>query len=96
MLSHELLQAWRESVVDTVKPYLWSDAEAYRFMNDAYFMFVRLTGGIADFGSPETEVQVSAGEKISELHPSILRITGATLRSDGRKMRSSTTPTWGA
>lgn len=83
MLSHELLQAWRESVSDTQKPYLWSDAEAYRFMDDAYFMFARLTGGIGDFESPEMEVEVRAGEKLADLHPSILRITGATLRSTG-------------
>ena len=84
MLSHELLQAWRESVADTKKPHLWSDTEAYRFMDDAYFMFARLTGGIGDFESPEMEVEVRAGEKLVDLHPSLLRITTATLRSDGR------------
>lgn len=87
MLSHELVQAWRESVADTVQPYLWSDAEAYRFLNDAYFMFVRLTGGVVDTDSPETEVMVEEGQAMCDLHPSILRIMSATLRSAQRQLQ---------
>lgn len=87
MLSHELVQAWRDSVADTVEPYLWSDREAYRFLNDAYFMFVRLTGGVPDFGSAECEVQVRAGEAFGDLHPSVLRIMSATLRSKQRPIK---------
>lgn len=86
MQSQELLRAWRASVKDDVKPYLWSDEEAYLFMNDAYNMFVRLTGGIADFRSEYTEVEVVAHDAIAELHPSILRIMSATLRSRRRPL----------
>lgn len=86
MNSQELLQAWRDSVDDNAEPYLWSDDEAYRFMNDAYFMFVRLTDGVADFRSDETEVAVVEGEPLTTLSPLILRIMSATLRSTGRKV----------
>lgn len=96
----ELISAWRVSVADTKKPYLWSDDEAVRFANDAYKMFVRLTGGISDFLSDAAAVNIVAGEATAELSPTILRIMEATRRSDKKpieiinstdlgKMRSS-------
>lgn len=86
MDSTELLDTWRNNVSDTRKPYLWSDEEAFRYMGDAYRMFVRLTGGIADFTSVATEVPVLANDMLSDLHPSILRIMNARKRSDGREV----------
>ncbi len=82
MNSTELVEAWRANVVDTAKPYLWSDEEVLRFAADAYRMFVRLTGGIPDFLSDATVVDIVAGEPVADLHPSVLRVMSATRRSD--------------
>lgn len=81
MDSTGLLKAFRSDVVDTARPYLWSDEECWRYANDAYRMFVRLTGGVADFLSEACEIAVTTGEPLVDLHPSILRIMDATLRS---------------
>lgn len=86
MDSTALYDAFRSDVVDVEAPYLWSDEEVWGYAADAQNMFVRLTGGISDFMSEACEVPVSALEEFSELHPSILRIMSATLRSDGSKI----------
>lgn len=83
MNAGELYDAFRSDVVDTAKPYLWADAEVYRYMDAAYKMFVRLTGGIADFTSEAAEISASAGERSAEHHPSILRFLSAQRKSDG-------------
>lgn len=77
MESHELLCTFREDSLDNVEPYLWSDAEVYQYINDAYFMFVRLTGGIADGSSSVTLLSPLAGEVTTPLDPSIMRIRTA-------------------
>ena len=82
MNSTDLHDAFRSDVVDEVGPYLWTDAEIYRYMGDAYSMFVRLTGGVPDFSSAATAVPIVAGEPVADLHHSILRIMSATRRSD--------------
>ncbi len=87
MTSDELYEAFREDIVDVAKPYLWSDAEVWRYMNDAYSMLVRLTQGIPDADSEATEVQIVANDGHGELHPSILRIMSATRRSDGAEIK---------
>lgn len=79
----ELFDAFRDDVVDTSHPYLWTDAEVWRYLDAAYRMFVRLTGGIADFTSVASEAQIIAGEPIGELHPSILIVNSAFRASDG-------------
>ncbi len=79
----ELFDAFRGDVVDTAKPYLWTDDEVVRYANDAYRMFTRLTGGIADISSDATVIDLTVGEDIYDLHPSILKIMDATLDSDG-------------
>ena len=80
----ELYEQFRGDVYDIAKPYLWSDWEIYGYMDDAYRMFVRLTGGIADFTSPLTQIDIVAGEAIASLDKRVLRITGARRASDGR------------
>lgn len=82
MISEELKDIFRDEVQDLEKPYLWSDDAVYRYMNDAYTQFFRLTGGIADVTSSATQVDVVAGEYLADLHPSILRIMSAQLASD--------------
>lgn len=86
MNSTELFDLFRTDIVDVALPYLWSDDEVWRYMNDAYFMFVRLTGGIPDYTSDATIVPVTAGEKLSPLNSSILRVVAAHLASDGRPL----------
>ena len=83
MTSDELYDLFRKDVVDTAKPYLWSDEEVFAYMNDAYFMFVRLTGGISDFTSDATSVSAAQGEPLAEIDPSILLVRMATLDPTG-------------
>lgn len=82
MNSNDLYDAFREDIVDTALPYLWLDDEVFRYMDAAYRMFVRLTGGISDFTSDATVVEISAGEALADLHPSVLRIMSANKASD--------------
>ena len=86
MNSSELYDTFRSDVTDVAKPYLWSDDEVWRYMDAAYKMFVRLTGGISDFISDATQIEVAVGEKVADLHPSILRVTSAQLLSTGRSL----------
>lgn len=82
----ELFEAFRSDVVDDVAPYLWKDSEIVRYADAAYRRFVRLTGGIHDFTSPLTEVDIVAGEEIAEVNPLILRFDKAVRQSDGREI----------
>lgn len=80
----ELFEAFRSDVVDEVAPYLWKDTEIVRYADAAYRRFVRLTGGIHDFTSPITRVNVVAGEATAEVSKLILRFDTATRESDGK------------
>ena len=86
MNSTELYDTFRSDVVDTARPYLWTDDDVWRYAADAHRMFIRLTGGISDFMSEACEVPVVAGEAVVELHPSLLRIMSATLRGTKREV----------
>ena len=84
--SGELIEAWRADVLDDVGPYLWSQTEAVRYAEAAYRRFVRLTGGIHDFTSPLTRVDIVAGEELAAVSPLILRFDKAQRESDGREI----------
>jgi hypothetical protein len=89
MNSTSLLEAFRSEVGDEKMPYFWTNEDVFRYLNEAYFTFVRLTGGIADFGSeihPWATAELVPGEAFSPLHPSILRIVSARLRDARRKL----------
>lgn len=86
MNSSELYDAFRSDVADVARPYLWSDEEVWRYMDDAYRTFVRLTGGIADSTSDLTQIPVVTGEADAEVSPLILRFREARLNSTGRKV----------
>ena len=77
-----LYDAFRSDVVDTARPYLWTEDEVWRYMNDAYFQFVRKTGGVADFTSDACVVDIVPFEPTATLHKSVMRIMSATRRSD--------------
>ena len=83
MDSTELYQHFRSQVDDVAQPYLWSDDEVWRYAGDAYRMFARLTGGIADFTSDATRITVTTGEPTGDVSRSILRIMTAHRMSDG-------------
>lgn len=87
MNSTDLYDTFRSDVADEVGPYLWSDTEVFRYMNDAYRMFVRKIGGVADFTSAATQVDIVAGESTGVLDPSILRVMSAYRVSDGTPLR---------
>lgn len=86
MTAQELYDQFRSDMVDTAVPYLWSDKDVVRYMNDAYRMFVRLTGGIADFTSDISRVAVTADEATSVMDPRILRVMEAYRLSDEAKL----------
>lgn len=87
MNAEELLGRFRSEVVDNITPYLWSDEEVLDYMNDAYRMFVRLIGGVADFTSAATEVDIVASERYSTIDKAILRVMQITRESDGEEIK---------
>ena len=60
----ELYDQFRSDMQDEEQDFLWTDVELFRYMNEAYRMFVRLMGGIADFTSDLCAVPIVAGEQI--------------------------------
>lgn len=82
MNAGEVIDAFREDVVDVAKPYLWNSSEVWRYLDGAYRMFVRLTGGVRDFTSSATRVDIITGEPVGILDASILKILSATRSSD--------------
>ena len=82
MTAQEIYDQFRADTADTAKPYFWSDDDVFRYMDDAYKMFVRLMGGIADFTSDLTRVDIVAGEAIGVLDARILRVMEAYRVSD--------------
>jgi len=87
MESHELLCTFREDSIDNVEPYLWGDSEVYRYINDAYFMFVRLTGGISDGSSAATQLTATADTATTLLHESVMRIRTARNITDNKPLK---------
>ena len=85
--SQELYDAFRTDTDDLARPYLWTDDEVWRYADAAYRAFVRFTGGIADFTSNATKVDLSIGTDEYALDPSILRIMTANLASDGSEVK---------
>lgn len=85
MNAGQIISLFRSDVRDDTAPYLWSDTECLAYLSDAYSMFARLIGGIADSSSEACEVYAGANYPFVELHPSILRILSAT-REDNRKV----------
>lgn len=84
MNSGELYSAFRSDVVDTEIPYLWTDSEVYRYMNDAYRTYVRLTGGVPDKSSAITLLDIVIGERVAEVSPLILKFRVMELVSSGK------------
>lgn len=78
MNAGEILAMFRNDVMDTQMPYLWTDEEAYVYLNDAYTMFVRFIEGTPDFTSAVCcEIPYASGDTEVDVHPSVVRIMRA-------------------
>lgn len=87
MNSTDLRNAFRSDMRDEVgPPYLWTDSELYRYINDAQIQFCKREGGIRDATSTATQVAVVIGEAFADISPSILKIRQASRASDGREL----------
>lgn len=87
MNSTGLLDYWRSQVIDQVRPYLWSDDDAFVYMNEAQLMFCRLSEGLPDSNTTEVcAVPIITGEITAETHPSILHFRRAYLVSTGQEL----------
>lgn len=73
-----MLEAFRSDVFDLDTPPLWTDAEIFRYMDDAQKMFCRLTEGIEDGRTPAiTQFVLAPLQEWIELSPLILKIRSA-------------------
>ncbi len=71
----EVVAMFRNEVMDTEMPYLWTDDEAMVYLNDAYTMFVRFMEGAPDsITSACCTVGYSAADTSVDIHPAVLRI----------------------
>ena len=87
MNSTEVVDLFRETVGDLADPYLWTDVEAYRYLDDAQKMFCRLTGGLGDASSPLTQLAYLAGDDWVDISPLILKFRSAAHSDTGRELR---------
>lgn len=84
MNAGQLYDMFRSDVVDIELPYLWSDEEVFAYIDDAYKMFVRMLGGVADNTSAITQVPITAGILTTPLDYRILKHRGVRLQSNNR------------
>lgn len=88
MNSTTLGDLFRADTTDNVTPYLWTDVEMYAYMNDAYYMFVRRTGGIPDYYNDKVcLVTAKKDVETSKLHPKILFVRTASLEPKGETVK---------
>lgn len=86
MNTGEIISLFRTEVSDTEMPYLWSDIEVISYLNDAYTMIIRFTGGVPDSTSAVTSIAVPIGSKTVQIGDSIIRIMRAFRESDGEEV----------
>jgi len=67
---------------DQAPPYLWSDTELLRYINEAQSIFARRTHCITDDESDFTTFQTVVGEKSYSLDPRIIFVAEAGIVSD--------------
>lgn len=82
----DLHDYFRSQMKDDAAPYLWSDDDIIRYMDDAQKMFCRLTGGLADATSEMTQLLASAADSRGYIptDPRILKIRDAYRSDDGQ------------
>ena len=87
MTPSELLEQFRLDVADVATPYLWEDAEFFRYADEAQKQFTRLTDGIPESTSAAvTEISVTSGTDTYALSPLVLKVRAARTLSDGRPL----------
>lgn len=84
MNSTEIVELFRDTVADTAAPFLWSDEEAFRFLDDAQKTFCRETGGLGDASSSLTQVAYTTASDWVALDPRILHVLDATDLATGK------------
>ncbi len=85
MTAGELLAVFRSEMNDDQLPYLWTDADVYRYIDDAQKMFCRNTDGIGDASTPAVvDIAVIPGTTWVNTHPSIRLMRRATRTDTGR------------
>lgn len=82
-----LVAAFRTDVFDQVAPYLWSDADIYRYASEAQRMFCRLTEGIEDARSALTQIAVVPNTEWYTLSPLVLKVRFVTRNDTGRAVQ---------
>ncbi len=88
MNSTELVELFRQENSDVAEPYLWSDLQLYRYLNEAQEMFCRETFGIEDASTPDIcRLAVEPGTDWYTLSKKILKVRGATRADTGRSIR---------
>jgi len=81
----QLYDYWRTQIFDNATPFLWSEDEAYRYMDEAQIEFVRRMGGIADSTtSSVVRVEFGPDEPFAPLSPLILTVRDAYREEDSR------------
>lgn len=87
MNSTELKDLFRAEAGDEEEPQLWSDAELFRYMDDAQKMFCRLTGGLADASSTLTQLFITPEIDWLSMSPLILETKSARDGDTGAPLR---------
>lgn len=88
MNSTELLTLFRAEMSDEATPYLWSDALAFGYMDDAQKRFCRKTDGIADARTASvTQLSIVPGTDWYNTHASIRLVRSATRADTGRPVK---------
>lgn len=83
MTSDEVVALFRADVGDSESPYVFSDVEAYQFLDQAQKTFCRMTGGIADSSTAAvTQVSYTANNAWASIDPRVLRINRVHRASD--------------
>lgn len=88
MYARDLVSSFRSEVQDEVAPYLWSNVEVLRYIDEAQRQFCRHTRGIADSLTPAVcTLRATIDQPYVKLHPSVRQIRWARRASDGRELQ---------
>lgn len=88
MYARDLVSSFRSEVQDAVAPYLWSNGEVLRYIDEAQRQFCRRTRGIADALTPAVcTLRVVPDQPYAALHASVRQIRWARRASDGRELQ---------
>lgn len=88
MTSGDLLDLFRDEMVDKATPYLWSDDLVFGYIDDACKRFCRLTDGIPDSTTAAVvNLTIVAGTDTYPLSPSILKVRTARRGDNGQEVQ---------